>query len=184
MNTSDIVGIIGIIVSSIGIAVTIWIWKLSVEKKLDLLLQNNTRMNHHQADDLLMLYLEWTRTYLKDAVVEFFNDRFDAVKPDSRYHVDEFIYNKAMDIIGHTRGRLKSFILPNGMSMSLFLDTNNPIDDGIIGNAKEDVINAIMDGVKSNKNKSDILRQSLRILGEASHESLEKLRTDIKKLYD
>jgi hypothetical protein len=181
---SLLISAVGLLASLAGVALAIWFWKSSLERKIDSLIANRTALTFQQAFGLLDAYLSWTRAELKLGIEDFFEKEFDPTQPSAlAEEADVFTNRKAMEIINRARATLQSFKLSDNMDFAQFLEIHSPIDNGIIAKAKQDILKQTKDAIENPANKRAARMASIRILQNASRDTTKKLTDALRNLY-
>lgn len=184
MNSADWLSALSLIISAGGIGITIWIWKSSIDKKLDRIIDDENALTYQQAEALVDVYMTWTRADLKNALNDFFLKDFDTRSRQALLNAaDEFIHREAMEIIRDKRAKLQCFMLPNRESFMQFLDKHSPIESGGIAEAQKLVIKEIKSAIESQSEKEAARIKTFHIVQGASNSAYSNVINVLKVKY-
>lgn len=137
-SNRDVIGIIGVAVSLIGIILTLTIYFMDVRKKLvQLIERENGVLTQVQAESLADLYSVCIKNELEASLSTFLQTDFLKSIPNKNFaSLDNFVEYAGMDAVKNARNRVAAFNVRGGVSFKAIVESVSPIDGIIIEEAK------------------------------------------------
>ena len=182
----ETITLFGVLCTFIGLCYQIWTQNSKINNKLNQIIKGSSgTLTKEQAHDLVSLYLSSIQLNLQKKMVIYLNGDYVIHKKQmDEAGIRNFIYSNATKTIAGTRDLLKTFTLSGGVNFRDFLNKQNPLDDGIIGKAKDEVCAAFFADMRVTSSNSELLASELvSLVRTAGEDSQRHLIAKIDKAY-
>lgn len=176
--------ILSIILAIVSIAVSIILYYSVISKKLDILIERNNTLRLDQAKDLIRLYLDSIQRELHIAIRDFIEKEFDTnIKANNFNAISRYISHNTEKVIADSHNKVALFMIIGGQSLKDFIESNNPLYDGIIKEAIKKALK-LFDSENKTPLDSDKIKSLLyNIAEEAGRQATIRLNGELEKKY-
>lgn len=157
-----------------------------LKEERDYLKQKNSTLDFDQADDLINLYLSAIEHEIAVKLSVLRNKIDSYIENRNIDGIEYEISKKLKNIIVNTRNKVKLFYLVNGQRFNDFLERENPIEGTVIGHAKDEVYNYIVESANNNS-EIKLIKESQKIeniIRKAVDKSGRILKEKLDELYN
>jgi hypothetical protein len=143
-----------------------------------------SHLSFPQAKAAVGLYLDTTRWELQLKVTGFFEQSFSKhSREELLSSARHFVNHEAMQAINDNRAKVQTFTLINGMTLTQFLEEYSPVNDGIISDARRDVLSVVREAIDDGNQKIASKNNALQIIEDASSATRDRLSAKLKAIY-
>lgn len=181
----EIINVLGLIATCGGILLALFLFHSKVSKKLDNLIEREKHvLTHTQAIALTDLYLSSIQAELRSAIPILLPGRFpDLVRRKDVAGTKREIDRLVNELITKTRDKVAYFRINGDQSFKEFLDIVNPINEGIIDDAKVKALKILKAAFEEPRDHENLESELGVIAEEAREKSAILIKTELQTRY-